>query len=96
MHFWLFWLFFLDFEKHENAPNNVARNPPKRQNYHKSLLVGLHHDKISWFRPKNKKTILARSWQAISARRLQIVLFALCRIRKKAVTNVKYQNQLIL
>ena len=28
---------------------------------HKSLLVGLYHDKKSWFRPKIKKLILARS-----------------------------------
>ena len=33
----------------------------KKKYNHKSLLVGLYHDKKSWFRPKIKKLILARS-----------------------------------
>ena len=33
----------------------------KKKYYHKSLQVGLYHDKKSWFRPKIKKLILARS-----------------------------------
>ena len=81
-------------QKKPNALNNVARNPPKRQNYQKSLMVGLNHDKISWFRPRNKKTNVAGSRQAISAQRLQIGRFALCRIRKKPqpVLNTKINS----
>ena len=40
---------------------STSRDPSKKKYYHKSLLVGLYHDKKSWFRPKIKKLILARS-----------------------------------
>ena len=40
---------------------STSRDPSKKKYNHKSLLVGLYHDKKSWFRPKIKKLILARS-----------------------------------
>ena len=40
---------------------STSRDPSKKKYDHKSLLVGLYHDKKSWFRPKIKKLILARS-----------------------------------
>ena len=40
---------------------STSRDPSKKKYDHKSLLVGLYHDKKIWFRPKIKKLILARS-----------------------------------
>ena len=34
---------------------STSRDPSKKKYNHKSLLVGLYHDKKSWFRPKIKK-----------------------------------------
>ena len=45
----------------KNLSNKLSNNTSKKKYNQKSLLVGLYHDKKSWFRPKIKKLILARS-----------------------------------
>ena len=52
----VFWQFF-----NSDWHISTSRDPSKKKYNHKSLLVGLYHDKKSWFRPKIKKLILARS-----------------------------------
>ena len=55
----------LDTESYKLINSNwhisTSRDPSKKKYNHKSLVVGLYHDKKSWFRPKIKKLILARS-----------------------------------
>ena len=52
---------FLCFVFNSDWHISTSRDPSKKKYNHKSLLVGLYHDKKSWFRPKIKKLILARS-----------------------------------
>ena len=58
-------LFLKESKKLQNLNSDwhisTSRDPSKKKYDHKSLLVGLYHDKKSWFRPKIMKLILARS-----------------------------------